>query len=146
MFLFSLRIDLQNINLTLWINLQRQITHFTLLSSEFITLIVFEKWSFQLPLREKCPNPSFFWPVFSCIQSKYRKIRTRKNSVFGDFSPNGLCNYQWWVLTDIPKNRIFNFERLNFRLICEWVIRTVLEFSALLKYQSIIMCWSLVIH
>ena len=25
------------------------------------------------------------WSVFSCIQSKYRKIRTRKNSLFGHF-------------------------------------------------------------
>ena len=29
---------------------------------------------------------SFFWSVFSCIQSEHRKIRTRKNSVFGHFS------------------------------------------------------------
>ena len=29
---------------------------------------------------------SFFWSVFSCIQSKQRKIGTRKNSVFGHFS------------------------------------------------------------
>ena len=29
---------------------------------------------------------SFFWSLFSYIQSKYRKIRTRKNSVFGQFS------------------------------------------------------------
>ena len=29
---------------------------------------------------------SFVWPIFSCIQSKCRKIRTRKNSVFGHFS------------------------------------------------------------
>ena len=28
---------------------------------------------------------SFFWSVFSCIQSKYRKIRTRKNSIFVQF-------------------------------------------------------------
>ena len=28
----------------------------------------------------------FFWSVFSCIQPEYRKIRTRKNSVFGHFS------------------------------------------------------------
>ena len=28
----------------------------------------------------------FYWPVFSCSQSEYRKIRTRKNSVFGHFS------------------------------------------------------------
>ena len=28
----------------------------------------------------------FFWFVFSCIQTEYRKIRTRKNSVIGHFS------------------------------------------------------------
>ena len=28
----------------------------------------------------------FFWSVFSCIRTEYRKIRTRKNSVFGHFS------------------------------------------------------------
>ena len=32
---------------------------------------------------------SFFWSIFSCIQSKYGKIRTRKNSIFGYFSWNG---------------------------------------------------------
>ena len=29
---------------------------------------------------------SHFWSVFSCIQSEYRKIRTRNNFVFGQFS------------------------------------------------------------
>ena len=29
---------------------------------------------------------NFFWSIFSYIQSEYRKIRTRKNSVFGHFS------------------------------------------------------------
>ena len=29
---------------------------------------------------------SFFWSVFSCIQSEYRKIRSRKISVFRHFS------------------------------------------------------------
>ena len=29
---------------------------------------------------------SFLWSVFSCIQSEYRKMRTRKNSEFGHFS------------------------------------------------------------
>ena len=29
---------------------------------------------------------SFFWSVFACIRFKYRKVRTRKNSVFGHFS------------------------------------------------------------
>ena len=29
---------------------------------------------------------SYIWSIFSCIQSEYRKIRTRNNSVFGRFS------------------------------------------------------------
>ena len=29
---------------------------------------------------------SYFWSVFSCIQSEYRKIRNRNNSVFGHFT------------------------------------------------------------
>ena len=29
---------------------------------------------------------SYFWYIFSCIQSEYRKIRTRSNSVFRHFS------------------------------------------------------------
>ena len=29
---------------------------------------------------------SFFWSVFSCIYSEYRKTRTRKNPVFGHFT------------------------------------------------------------
>ena len=28
---------------------------------------------------------SYFWSAFSCIQTEYRKIRTRNNSVFGHF-------------------------------------------------------------
>ena len=29
---------------------------------------------------------SFFWSIFSCIRTEYRKMRTRKNSIFGHFS------------------------------------------------------------
>ena len=31
---------------------------------------------------------SYFWSVFSCIQPKYKKIRTRNNSVIEHFSRN----------------------------------------------------------
>ena len=31
---------------------------------------------------------SYFWSVFSCILTEYRKIRSRNNSVFGYFSRN----------------------------------------------------------
>ena len=59
------------------------------------------KISFEDILREKCPNTEFFLVLFSCIwteykelriqekigiQSGYRKIRTRKNSVLEQFS------------------------------------------------------------
>ena len=50
-------------------------------------------------LHEKCPNTQFFlvciflysdcteiYSINLCIQSEYKKIRTRKNSVFGHFS------------------------------------------------------------
>ena len=35
---------------------------------------------------------SFFWSVFSCIQTEYRKIRTGKNSVFWYFSRSKPVN------------------------------------------------------
>ena len=37
-------------------------------------------------LHETCPSTEFFLVRISCIQSKYRKLRTRKNFVFGHFS------------------------------------------------------------
>ena len=42
---------------------------------------------------------SYFWSIFSCngtnlrIQSEYRKIQARNNSVFGHFSRSGTFNY-----------------------------------------------------
>ena len=30
-------------------------------------------------------SSSYYWSVFSCIQSEYREIQTRNNSVFGHF-------------------------------------------------------------
>ena len=41
-------------------------------------------------LREKCQIWSFFWSVFSCIRTEYKKIRSRKNSVFEHFKQ---CEY-----------------------------------------------------
>ena len=41
----------------------------------------------QNVLQEHCVKSvqieSYFWSVFSCIRSEYRKIRTKNNSVFG---------------------------------------------------------------
>ena len=39
---------------------------------------------------------SFFWSAFSCIQSEYRKIRSRKNSAFGHFSRSEIVI---WAIT-----------------------------------------------
>ena len=41
---------------------------------------------------------SVFWSLFSRIQSKYGKIRTRKNSVFRHFSHSG-----WWALLRLKR-------------------------------------------
>ena len=52
---------------------------------------------------------SYFWFVFSCIQSEYRKIRTRKNFVFGHFSRSGFfpcLNTSSW---DRKRSTILNF-------------------------------------
>ena len=38
----------------------------------------------------------YFWSVFSCVQSEYRKIRTRNNSVFRHFS-RSACLVFWYV-------------------------------------------------
>ena len=60
---------------------------FTHLSGYFYTGVTVSKYS---PEKSHCvksvPMRSFFWSVFSYIWTKYRKIRTRKNSVFGHFS------------------------------------------------------------
>ena len=42
----------------------------------------------SLPLLREIRN--YFWSVFSYIQSEYRKIRTKNNSVFGHFSRSAL--------------------------------------------------------
>ena len=52
-------------------------------------------------LREKVQIRSFFWSAFSCIQTEYRKIRTGKNPVFGQFP----CSYNHFS-TEEAKNFI----------------------------------------
>ena len=36
---------------------------------------------------------SYFWSVFSCIRTEYRKTQTRNNSVFGNFSRSDLFHF-----------------------------------------------------
>ena len=57
------------------------------LSGYFYTGVTVSKYSPEKSHYVKSvPMRSFFWSVFSYIWTKYRKIRTRKNSVFGHFS------------------------------------------------------------
>ena len=46
----------------------------------------FLRWVFIKYVNYTVQIRSFFWSVFSRIQSEYKKIRTRKNSVFGHVS------------------------------------------------------------
>ena len=39
---------------------------------------------------------SYFWSVFSCIRTEYRKLRIRNKSVFGHFSHSGKLQ-RWHV-------------------------------------------------
>ena len=50
---------------------------------------------------------SYFWSVFSCIQSEYRKMRTRNNSVFGHFSRNDIQRY----IRNLVNHLRWNFSR-----------------------------------
>ena len=56
---------------------------------------------------------SYFWSVFSCIRSEYRKIRTRSNSVFGHFSRCVVFSLLWplhWLAWNLKTNGSWNFE------------------------------------
>ena len=62
------------------------------------TLNKSHKW-FWSPFREKCPNMDIFLSVFSRIQSKYEKIRTRKTPYLNTFRV--MCWYSefsWCVI------------------------------------------------
>ena len=81
------------------------------------------KWWYTLQgthnfsLREKCPNPGFFWSVFSCIWTEYRNLRDKSpysvriqentdqkkfriwNTFHGVFlSSNKQSTYLWWLM------------------------------------------------
>ena len=67
------------------------------------------------PLAENTPcvksdqTRSFFWSVFSRIQSKYGKIRTRKYPVFGHFSCSDCNLITWFPHLEITLLRFVNF-------------------------------------
>ena len=68
---------------------------------------------------------SIFWSVFSCIQteyvdllriqSEYRKIRIRKNSVFRQFSRSANV-YQQYDVVDYAIEEICNLEEAQRRI------------------------------
>ena len=52
----------------------------------------------------------FFWSVFSCDWTECRKIRTRKNSVFGNFSHSvGSEHFSRWM-KKLPKSYIIFYQ------------------------------------
>ena len=56
---------------------------------------------------------SYFWSVFSCIRTKYRKIRTRNNSVFGHFSCSELDQDEVFPCLHNQRNQIVFFPCLK---------------------------------
>ena len=63
---------------------------------------------------------NFFWSVFSCTQSEYRKTQTRKNSVFGHFSPTQeswaeVFRGYWKRLYFMFSWKYFNIFRVKFK-------------------------------
>ena len=57
---------------------------------------------------------SFFWSVFSCIWTEYRKIRTRKNFVFGHFLRSTILTCYVVCLSNLSK--LLNGQNVYFRL------------------------------
>ena len=56
---------------------------------------------------------SFFWSVFSSIQSECRKIRTRKNSVFGYFSRSVPVSLRYLFRSECFKSKLKVNKRLD---------------------------------
>ena len=57
---------------------------------------------------------SFFWAIFSCMRTEYRKIRTTKNSIFGHFSRSVRSNpaFHFWYSAKLSE--LINF----FSIVC----------------------------
>ena len=63
---------------------------------------------------------SYFWFIFSCIQSEYRKIRTRINCLFGHFPRSAPFYASWkseniWFSYDLQKQSPGGILLLDFR-------------------------------
>ena len=82
---------------------------------------------------------SFFWSIFSCIQSGYRKIRTRENPVFGYFScSEKTCNSSLVGMgLPSPTNWLLHhWKLLNLSLLCNLRWPLLFEFHPNVLYHS----------
>ena len=82
---------------------------------------------------------SFFWSIFSCIQSGYRKIRTRENPVFGHFScSEKTCNSSLVGMgLPSPTNWLLHhWKLLNLSLLCNLRWPLLFEFHPNVLYHS----------
>ena len=76
-------------------------------------------YTFKLHCMKSVQIRSFSWSVFYCIQFVYKKIRTRKKSIFGHFSRSAsVLNYELkiQISTDIFFLEIYNFSNDAFRV------------------------------
>ena len=71
---------------------------------------IFTHWVKSVQIR------SYFWSVFSCIRTEYRKIRTRNNSVFGNFSRSDFFSKNDQILRRLLLKITFTEEILNEKL------------------------------
>ena len=71
---------------------------------------------------------SFFWPVFSCMQSEYRKIQTRKNSYLDTF--HAVMNLDIRQSPECASEYTYsNAEKKNFMLKTVFVSNLIINIS-----------------
>ena len=90
------------------------------------------KVSINLSLRENCPNAEFFPVCISCIQSEYRKIRTRKNAVFGNLSRNVFSTFPSTILQCVVKQTHGNNFGISFLVTMILILPREADLSLLL--------------
>ena len=106
-------------------------------AAETFLMICISKIMFQhsfSPCMKSVQMRSYFWSVFSCIQPKYRKIRTRKNYVFGHFSLR-VC---FTFFSDQSDNEVLSkyFKKWCWWCWCEEIYRYLRICSNLQKISS----------
>ena len=89
----------------------------------FSTIYSHSLWWYLVFEWNMCRFVKGFWSAFSCIQSEYRKIRTRNNYVFGHFSRSVRMDVRFFVrlwfemayllMTSIWRSPIFHWHCAN---------------------------------